>query len=441
MNKTFDLLVLGTGAAATSVAYPCRQAGWTVAIVDSRPFGGTCALRGCDPKKVLVGASDALDWVRRMSGKGVDAPGARIDWPALMRFKRTFTEPVPADREKSFAELGLAAYHGRARFAGPNAVQIGDETLEARHIAIATGAAPARLRIPGEELLVTSEGFMELDQLPPRIVFVGGGYIAFEFAHVAARAGSKVTILHRGKRPLELFDPDLTDRLVEHSRSIGIDIVLECPVQGVEPGKVTTPNGAFATDLAVHAAGRVPELEDLNLPAAGVDFERRGVQVNEFQQSVSNSSVYAAGDCAASGPPLTPVAGYEGGIVARNLLEGNRYRTDYTGVASVVYTDPPLATVGLQEESARRQGLRFTVKTGDSSGWYSSRRVGEHVSGYKVLLEAETDKILGAHLLGQSADEIINLFALAIHGGLKAAHLRDTLFTYPTHSSDLKYML
>src|SRR6478672_5559745 len=183
MNKTFDLLVLGTGAAATSVAYPCRQAGWTVAIVDSRPFGGTCALRGCDPKKVLVRASDALDWVRRMSGKGVDAPGARIDWPALMRFKRTFTEPVPADREKSFAELGLAAYHGRARFTGPNAVQIGDETLEARHIAIATGAAPARLRIPGEELLVTSEGFMELDQLPPRIVFVGGGYIAFEFAH------------------------------------------------------------------------------------------------------------------------------------------------------------------------------------------------------------------------------------------------------------------
>src|SRR5205085_4317089 len=128
---------------------------------------------------------------------------------------------------------------------------------------------------------------------------------------------------------------------------------------------------------AVHAAGRLPDIEDLNLQAAGVEFERRGVRVNEFLQSVSNPAVYAAGDCAASGPALTPVAGYEGGLVARNLLEGNRYQPSYVGVASVVYTVPPLATVGLQEEAARRQGLRFQVHAGDSSGWYSSRRVAE----------------------------------------------------------------
>jgi glutathione reductase (NADPH) len=204
---------------------------------------------------------------------------------------------------------------------------------------------------------------------------------------------------------------------------------------------VVTPKGAFATDMAVHAAGRLPEIEDLNLQAAGVEFERRGVKVNEFLQSVSNPAVYAAGDCAASGPALTPVAGYEGGLVARNLLEGNRYTPDYTGVASVVYSIPELATVGLQEDAARRQGLRFQVHAGDMSGWYSSRRIAEETSAFKVLVEEGTDRILGAHILGQHADDMINLFALAIRAGLKAAHLRETIFAYPTHGSDVKYML
>jgi glutathione reductase (NADPH) len=362
-----------------------------------------------------------------------------------MRFKRTFTQPVPAAREKSFAELGLTAFHGRAQFQGPRTVRVNGDMVQARYFAIATGAAPAQLQISGEELLTTSDVFLDLDRLPERIVFVGGGYIAFEFAHIAARAGAAVTILHRGKRPLELFDPDLVARLVERTCALGIDVHLECPVEGVaQEGselRVQTPKGEFRADMAVHAAGRLPDLEDLNLSAAGVEFERRGVKVNEFLQSASNPAVYAAGDCAASGPPLTPVAGYEGGLVARNLLEGNRHRPDYTGVASVVYSIPPLATVGLQEEAARRQGLRFRVHAGDSSGWYTSRRVADPVSGFKVLVEEGTDRILGAHILGQQADEVINLFALAIRGGLKASVLRETLFSYPTHSSDVVYML
>src|SRR5581483_7453049 len=164
-------------------------------------------------------------------------------------------------------------------------------------------------------------------------------------------------------------------------------------------------------------------------------------KVNEFLQSGSNPAIYAVGDCAASGPPLTPVAGYEGGIVSRNMLEGNRHKPNYTGVASVVYTIPELATVGVQEEAARRQGLRFQVHQGDSSGWYSSRRVAETTSGFKVLVEEGTDRILGAHILGQNADDMINLFALAIRGGLKASQVRETIFAYPAHGSDLKYML
>jgi glutathione reductase (NADPH) len=166
-------------------------------------------LRGCDPKKVLVGAAEVIDWNRRMAGKGIKEKGVKIDWPALMRFKKTFVAPVPKQREDSFAKAGIAMFHGRARFADKSTVRVGEQTLEAKHVVIASGACPAKLGIPGEEFLTTSEQFLELQKLPNQIVFVGGGYISFEFAHVAARSGAEVQILHRSARPLVGFDPDL----------------------------------------------------------------------------------------------------------------------------------------------------------------------------------------------------------------------------------------
>jgi glutathione reductase (NADPH) len=332
MPRKFDVIAIGTGSGASAVASHCREAGWQVAIVDSRPFGGTCALRGCDPKKVLVGAAEAVDWTRRMEGKGIRAAKLQIDWPELMRFKRSFAEPIPERREDGFAKAGIAAFHGRARFAGPTTVQVGEETLQGRQVVIAAGEVPADLGIPGAEHLTTSDQFLELNELPRRILFIGGGYIAFEFAHVAALAGSQVTILHRGARPLALFDPDLVDQLVERTRDLGIEVHLGTEAIGIEKNVAqlvvrtlaSGETGTFQTDMAVHAAGRVPEIKDLNLDAAGVEWEKRGVRVNEFLQSVSIPAVYAAGDAAASGgPPLAPVASYEGLIVAANLLQGN----------------------------------------------------------------------------------------------------------------------
>ncbi len=164
--------------------------------------------------------------------------------------------------------------------------------------------------------------------------------------------------------------------------------------------------------------------------------------VNEFLQSVSNPAVYAAGDAAASGgPPLTPVAGYEGRIVAGNLLEGHHLTADYSAVPSVVFTVPPLASVGLHERSAREQGRRVRVNYAETSSWYSSRRIGETCSGYKVLVDEETGRILGAHLLGPQAEETINLFVMAMRAGVTAASIKDVLFAYPTHASDVAYML
>src|ERR1700738_2604443 len=306
MTRQFDVIAIGTGSAATAVTSRCREAKWEVAIVDSRPFGGTCALRGCDPKKVLVGAAEAGDWTRRMNGKGMLAEKLRIDCPELMHFKRSFTEPVPKRREEGFAKAGIAAFHGRARFAGPTTVQVGEETLEGRYVVIAVGDVPVDLKIPGTEHLTTSDQFMELNELPRRLLFVGGGYIAFEFAHVAARAGSQVTVLHRSPRPLALFDPDLVDQLVERTRELGIEVHLGTEAIGIEKSSAqlivralaSGETGTVQAEVVVHAAGRVPEIKDLNLDAAGIEWEKRGVRGNEFLQSVSNPSVYSAGDAA-----------------------------------------------------------------------------------------------------------------------------------------------
>jgi glutathione reductase (NADPH) len=177
--------------------------------------------------------------------------------------------------------------------------------------------------------------------------------------------------------------------------------------------------------------------------AAGVEHNIRGVKVNEYLQSVSNSAVYAAGDVAASGgSPLTPVASYDGGIVANNLIKGNTLKSNYTGLPSVVFTTPPLASVGMQKQEAKDQGIRFRTKYENTSSWYSSRRVGETCSAFKVLIEEGSDKILGAHILGPHAEEVINIFSIAIRLGLTAKHLNDPiLYAYPTNSSDVVYML
>ena len=204
MTKHYDLVVIGTGTAAMVGAMRVRAAGRSVAVVDFRPFGGTCALRGCDPKKMLISGANAVDHTWRMRGRGV-AGDARIAWADLMAFKRGFTDPVPQKHQERYSERGIDTFHGRARLTGRNSLEVGEETLEFSNLLIAAGAEPRKLGIPGEEHLVTNEGFLELGDMPKRIVLVGGGYIAAEFSHIAARAGAEVVILQRGERLLPQF--------------------------------------------------------------------------------------------------------------------------------------------------------------------------------------------------------------------------------------------
>jgi glutathione reductase (NADPH) len=232
--KYYDLVVIGTGSAVSRAAFRCRAAGWSVAVIDSRPFGGTCALRGCHPKKMLVSAAETLDATTRMAGKGVRADQIAMDWAELMRFKRAEIDPAPAFFAHNFAQAGIEGVHGRAHFVGPTTLAVGNTRLAGADVLIAAGAMPAPLPFPGAEHLTTSEQFLELDALPAHLICVGGGYIAFEFAHVAARAGAQVTILHRGPRPLQHFEPELVDQLVQRTRALGVQVEVATEVYGIE---------------------------------------------------------------------------------------------------------------------------------------------------------------------------------------------------------------
>ncbi len=449
MSKPYDLVAIGTGTAASVAASHCRSAGWSVAVVDHLPFGGTCQLRGCDPKKVLVGAADAIDHSRRMRGKGIGGGEPVIAWNELIQFKRSFTEPVPAMKEQSFAKAGIDAYHGRAKFCGPSSIEVDGEVLDGRFILIAVGAVPMHLGVPGEERLVTSTDFLELAQLPKRIVLLGGGFIAAEFAHIAAQAGAQVTVLEQADRMLTPFDPDLVGWLMDKFREIGIDVRLNTRVTAIEGSggdlsvraSINGNHEIFRADLVVHAAGRVPDLEALDLAKANVQTEKGRLKLNEFLQSASNPAVYAAGDAATNGPPLTPVASHDAKVAAANMLHGNHQKPNYLGVPSVAFTVPPIASVGLSEKQAREQGFKFRVHRQRASDWYTARGVAETIYGFKVIVEDGTDHILGAHLVGPHVDEVVNVFALAIRKGLTAEDLQTTIFAYPTGASDIGYMV
>ena len=449
MTKTYDLIVIGGGTAGNGVARMAADASWSVASIDSEPHGGTCALRGCDPKKMLVAVTKGVEFAENMEGKGLEAQPS-VNWPDMIAFKRSFTEAMPPRIEAGLEKAGIDVLHGLARFTGPNTIELNGETLTAKHFHIATGARPMTLNIPGEEHLTTSTEFLELPERPNRIAFVGGGFIAMEFAHIVKRAGAReVTVLEMMDRPLGPFDPDLVAMLVEATEELGVDLRTKAKVAKIEKQgdeftvTVETPDGTetITCDLVVHGTGRVPNIDRLNLEAAGVEYSRRGIKVSDAMRT-TNPAIFAAGDCAASGPKLTPVSAFEGRVAGKNLLAGEDERTvDYPPIPSVVFTLPMVATVGLSEAVAREQGLKFDThfeKTGD---WYSSLRVGAKHTGFKVLVEEGSGQILGAHLIGPGSEEQINLFAMAMGAGQTANQIKAMIFAYPSYASDIGSMV
>jgi glutathione reductase (NADPH) len=448
-TKEYDLIVLGTGDAGQAVALAAAKEKWKVAIIEKKAIGGTCALWGCVPKKVLISGEELANFSQRMAAAGLSSR-TTPDWSELMAFKHRLTRSFSQDSRSRLQKHGIDIYEGTPSFVGEAAIRVSEVILQGGNIHIATGACPRPLGIPGEEFMTTSAEFLYLEELPQRLVFIGGGYISFEFAHLAARYGRSVTIIHRSAGVLKKFDPDLVALLVGASELLGITVATnQTPVRIekkkdellviVQAGEV---ENEYHADMVVHGAGRVPNIADLNLEAAGIETSQDGVVVNEYLQSISNPRVYAAGDVAAGGLPLTPVAMVEGKVAADNLIYGlKRRRADYRVVPSVVFTLPKLASVGLQEAEANRQGLQYDVKFRETADWLHNLRINEPFAGFKIIMDKSTGRILGAHLLDSHADDLINLFALAMQHNLTAADIKQVLYAYPTASSSVQYMV
>lgn len=449
-TEKYGLIVIGAGMAGIAAATKCASQGWRVAIVDSLPYGGTCALRGCDPKKILRRGAEILDAAHLMGDKGIDEGDLSVNWAQLMKHKHGFTDGVPTSMEDDLKAHGVQTLHGTAVFTGPTEVEVSGVGYHAPKILIATGATPAPLDFHSHEHVIDSTAFLNLEDLPPRVLFVGGGFVSFEFAHIAARAGSRPIIIDRGSRPLKSFDPDLVDLLIQRGTQAGVDVQSGTSITGMEavPAgyQVHLEQQGVATmievDLVVHGAGRVPDLSRLDLEAGGVAYGPRGIDVTADLQSITNSAVYAAGDAAdTQGMPLTPVAVMEAKVAASNILKSGDAVPDYGATPTAVFTIPELARVGALEDEARSRGMDIDVRYTDTSRWFSQYRVGETAGAVKILVDRSGDLIVGAHLFGHGYAELVNTISLAMKYELTAREVKSSPAIYPSIGSDLGSML
>ena len=445
MDQTFDVIIIGGGNAGFGASKVAQAAGKSVAFVEEAEFGGTCPNRGCTPKKVLVAAADALDQIDRARVHGITVGPARLDWAALIARKDQIISPIPAAM-KGLAEKRGTVFQGHARFVGPNAVQVGDVTLQAKDIVIATGSRTRPLTIPGAELMITSDEVLSDHVQPAEVVFIGGGVIAMEFSHVYARAGSKVTILELAPKLLGRMDSDAVAVIAAETERLGVTIKTGVKVNGVERSggrlQVLYDHDGRAqvamADSVVNGSGRIANVEGLDLAAAGIQHDGIRIAVDAHLRSVSNPAVWVAGDALALTAQLSPVATYEGQIVGHNIVHGPSKAPDYRVLPSAVYTVPALAAVGLTEAEAAAKGLDVAVTVSDMTGWFSGKSYGETVAWAKVLVDKATDQIVGAHLVGHHGEELVQLFAMAMAHGISASALRESPTAYPTFSSDMR---
>lgn len=444
----FDVFVIGSGVAGQLVAKSCAKANLKVAIADNREYGGTCANRGCDAKKILLGPTEVYQQAIDLNEKGI-ASIPKLDWKQLQDFKREFTDGIPMATEEALENLNIKRYHQAPRFINNRTLSVEGKTILAKKIVIATGRIPRTLSFNGSNLLETSEYFLKMKQLPDEMVFIGAGYIAMEFAHIAARNGSKVTILDHGNTALKGFDTDLVSDLIAYSEKMGIRFIFNARVSKLEKlqknyNVVYQLNGeekSLVTRLVFNTAGRVPAIDSLQLEKGDVAFTKKGISVNKCFQNVSNPNVYACGDVSDHSLPLTPLSIIEAQVVADNIINGNKEHMDTPVVPSVIFTLPNLATVGLNEKEAKTRYKNITVNYQVVPNWYNAKRINASIYAFKILINKRNKHIVGAHILGPDAAETINLFAMAIQKEMTTDDIKNMVFTYPSWASDIKSMM
>ncbi|RLA21114.1 MAG: glutathione-disulfide reductase [Gammaproteobacteria bacterium] len=445
MKYDYDLFVIGAGSGGVRASRMAVSFGAKVALCEDRYMGGTCVNVGCVPKKLYVYASEYSSHFRDGKGFGWQSESPQFDWPTLRDHKTTEISRLNGIYETMLEGAGVEVIHGRGKIVDAHTVEVNGKKLTAERLLIAVGGWPFVPDIIGKEHVISSNEVFDLEAFPKRLVVVGGGYIAVEFAGIFNGLGAEVSQLYRGELFLRGFDNEIRQFAAEEIKKKGTDLRFNCDVTSIEKQsdgvlKVNLNDGSFiVADAVLYATGRKPHLRDLGMKNVDIKLTDRGyIEVNE-QFQTSEPSIYALGDVT-GGMELTPVALAEGMALAKALYNNESCKVDYSNIATTVFCQPNIGTVGLSEEQARAD-YSNVIK------YRSAFRAMKHtISGsqertlMKLLVDGDTDKVLGAHMVGPDAGEIMQGLAIALKAGATKADFDSTIGIHPTAAEEFVTM-
>ncbi|MGF1480963.1 MAG: glutathione-disulfide reductase [Cyanophyceae cyanobacterium] len=448
MNYDFDLFVLGGGSGGIATARRAAEYGAKVGLAECDRLGGTCVNRGCIPKKLMVYASNFPELFQDAQGYGWSEIHSTFDWKKLIVAVDRELERLNGVYARLLDRSRVALYRTYGRFLDPHTIEVGDEKVTANKILIAVGGHPVKPEIPGMEYMMISDEMFYLDKQPQRIAIVGGGYIGVEFACIMNGLGSEVTQIIRKDLILDGFDDDLRTSIQEGMQHHGIRFVTGSTIAKIEKtddGLKVSLNSddqqdvVLADAVGLAATGRQPNLESLGLENAGVDTDRGAVAVNQWSQT-NQEHIFAVGDCT-NRVNLTPVAIDEGRAFADTVFNGRDRHTTYDNIPTAVFSTPEAATVGLTEAEARQQyGEALKVYKSRFKSTYHSLSGRDERTMMKLIVHHETDRVLGAHMVGEHAAEVIQGVAIALKMGAKKADFDATIGIHPTAAEEFVTM-
>jgi len=443
-NYDFDLFVIGAGSGGVRASRMSAGYGARVAVAEASDLGGTCVNLGCVPKKLMVYASSFSAAATDAAGFGWTVPTPTFDWATLITNKDREIERLNGIYRGLLEDSGVCIVEGRARLLDRNTVEVDANTFTTERILIATGGRPFKSRIPGHDISIISDEIFHLDRLPERIVIAGGGYIAVEFAGIMNGMGSEVTLVYRGPLFLRGFDDDVRLTLAEEMRKRGIKLRFDTLIEeigraGDRLSVVTSRDDVIEADEVLSAMGRLPNTAGLGLEEVGVQLTDRGaVVVNEDLES-SVPGIFAIGDCI-DRVALTPVALAEGMAIAETLFNDNPTVVDYTNIPSAVFSQPNIGTVGLTEAEARADGFDVEIYRSTFRPMVHTMSGRNEKTMMKLVVDRKTDRVLGIHMVGPDAGEIIQGMAVAIKAGATKATFDSTIGIHPTAAEEFVTM-
>ena len=446
MAYEFDLFVIGAGSGGVRAARFAAGFGAKVAVAESRYLGGTCVNVGCVPKKLLVYGAHFAEDFEQASGFGWSLGEANFDWATLIANKDREIHRLNGIYRNLLVNSGVTLMEGHAKITGPHEVEVNGQRHSAQHILIATGGWPQIPEIPGHEHAISSNEAFFLKELPKRVLVVGGGYIAVEFAGIFHGLGAKTSLLYRGEMFLRGFDGAVRKHLHEELTKRGMDVQFNADIARIDKQpdgslKATLKDGReLMADCVFYATGRRPMLDNLGLENTGVKLDKRGfVEVDELYQS-AEPSILAIGDVIGR-VQLTPVALAEGMAVARRLFKPEQYRAvDYNMIPTAVFSLPNIGTVGLSEEQAIEDGHKVQIFESSFRPMKLTLTECQERTLMKLVVDADTDKVLGCHMVGPEAGEIVQGLAIALKAGATKQHFDETIGVHPTAAEEFVTM-